>query len=167
MTDRSIKECFADLQIDQEEPKNEAVVSNTMKYHYIAQYVIDVRNDPYDPEILDFSYIAISGDMDADMYYSECVSNAMVDDLIPAMESGDPGGMVLLPGVYRAAFGVNVCGDKSWTDCGYEYDAWEEYDLISLYRFSDRETEVCWNSFCNVAEEDHNDPFKELVEPFE
>ena len=156
-----------DLTLGQEEPKNETKISKTMKYHYIAEYVIDLRDDPYDPEILDFSYIAIDGDMDADSYYSECVSGAMLDDLIPAMEAGDPGGMVLTSGVYRVVLGVNIGSSCDWTDCGYEYDAWEEYDLISLYMFSDKETEVCWNSFCNVEEEDHNDPFKELMEPLQ
>lgn len=145
-----------DLDLNEAEPKNTTTVLNKMKYHYIATYVVDLRDEPYDPEILDYSYIAINGDMDSDMYFSECVSNATVDELIPAMEAGDPGGMVLTAGVYRAVFGVITEGSCDWTDCGYEYDAWEEYDLISLYQFTDKEVEVCWNGFCNVEEEDHN-----------
>ena len=131
----------------EEEPANLAWTKSP--FNYIAQYVIDMRNLD-DPEILDYSYIPISGDMDADMYYSECVQNALVDEFTQR-EMVKPGWKIE-PGVYRVVFGVNCCSDKYWTDCGYEYDAWEEYDMISKYKFTDKEVEVCWNGFCNVED---------------
>lgn len=139
-------------------PEENPIVNKT-KWDYIVEYIVDIRY-PEDPEILDYSYITLIGDMNSDCYFSECVCNARENDILPTEITGhlnlqDTSKMdVSKPGVYRLVFGVKTGGEKVWTDCGYEYDAWEEYDLLSQYMFTEKEAETC---FQELRE---NDPYR-------
>lgn len=142
---------------------NENPVVNKTKWDYIVEYIVDIRY-PEDPDILTYSYITLVGGMDSDCYFSECVGNATKSDILPTKITGhlnleDTSKMdVSTPGVYRLVFGVKTGGEKYWTDCGYEYDAWEEYELIAQYMLTEKETEYC---FQDLREDDpYNERFQ-------
>ena len=153
---------FSILEGGPEIPEERNESKSTLQWHYIVEYIVDLRV-PEDPQILNYVYITLRGDMDSDMYFSECVCNAQPDDFLPTEFTGhlnlsDTTNMdVSEPGVYRLTFGVTTQSSKTWTDCGYEYDAWEEYDLIAQYKFTNKEIESFWDTFCNVDGDDWDD----------
>ena len=125
------------------------------QWDYIAMFVFEISDPKEFPEeserveIFERQMIPVSGTMDSECYYSECLDRAEASDILdPFFREGQRPPEIdldkLPPGVYRMVFGVNTRGDKYWTDCGYEYDAWEEYHLISQYKYTDKEAEVCF-----------------------
>lgn len=118
------------------------------KYHYIATYILDACNLD-DIEILHSEFITIQGDMDADLYYSECVLNETVDELWAVVHRPH---WTTPPGIYRIVFGATCDGDKCWTDCGYEYDAWQNYTMLSKYRLTEKEIQMCWKGWANLED---------------
>ena len=136
-----------EIKAKEKEPERETII---VKWHYVAEYIVDLLDN--DPEILNSSYVTVSGSMDSECYYSECVSNANIEDFIDPKEYS--------PGVYRFVFGVRALGDSYWTDCGMEYDAWEEYDLFSMYKYTDEEVKICFKQI------QMDDPMFELREEF-
>ena len=111
-------------------------VTNTT-WDYIASFIVDLRNE-YDYEILDRSYITVRGTMDSECYFSECLHNAELTSFLNTEFTGKLN-IDMEPGVYRLVYGVNAKGDSYWTDCGMEYDAWEEYELLNSYKYTEKE----------------------------
>jgi len=146
-------ESLQDLLTKPEPKKNTDVKGPTwpFNWHYMVEFVVDLREreDGGDPEILKREYITLVGDMDSDAYFSECVWNALPSDFLPTHGRGinfeTDEFDIREPAVYRFTFGVRTQGEKYWTDCGYEYDSWEEYTLINFYKFTEEEVEVCWD----------------------
>lgn len=140
-------------------PEENPTVNKT-KWHYIVEFIVDLRC-PEDPDILDSKYLTLIGDTNSDCYFSECVDNVTPSDILPTEVSGhlnlqDTSEIdVSEPGIYRLTFGAKTSGEKYWTDCGYEYDAWEEYELLSQYKFTERENVIL---FLDLKE---NDPYDE------
>lgn len=137
------------------EPKPKAEVADNIPWHYLVEYVLEVfSKDEYPEEcerveVYDHSYITIRGDYDSDMYYSECVCNADPHDYLPTAFTGHFELDEWESGVYRMVYGVKCGGEKYWTDCGYEYDAWEDYDLISKYHCTDKEAAFVREGFAD------------------
>jgi len=131
-------------------PKEPATTINNSPYDYIAEYIVDLRH-PEDPQILNDKYITICGNLDSEMYFDECVTEASITDILP-ISSIKEVGEKYLPGVYRITLGVKCESSKYWTDCGYEYDAWEAYELLGQYMLTEEEVDVCWNDWCYVEE---------------
>lgn len=133
--------------------------TNKTKWHYIVEFIVDLRY-PEDPDILDSSYLTMIGDMNSAFYFSECVDNVSPSDILPTEVTGhlnlqDTSEMdVSQPGVYRLTFGAKTFGEKYWTDCGYEYDAWETYELLAHYKFTEREATIL---FMELRENDPED----------
>jgi len=133
-----LTDLFSELNDDK--PTNKTVSDS--KYHFIVSYIIDNRYTP-DPEVLDYHYITVKGDMDSDMYFSEVVQNAAQDDLDEILEGVEEG-------IYRLVLGVTIESYRSWTDWGYEYDEDHYYDLISKYQLTEKEISICCDGWCNV-----------------
>ena len=113
------------------EPKEPSYGMCKVDYDYIASFIVDLRHQP-DDEILDRQYVAVNGTFDSSHYYSECVSNTDLEHFIQNRDE-------IPDGVYQMAFQVTCKGEKYWTDCGYEYDAWEEYEMISCVELTEDE----------------------------
>lgn len=122
-----------------EDTKKQGVTVNKTKWDYIVEYTIDLRRQD-DNEILERKYVILNGDMDSECYFSECVDNASMDDFLPKSNFATEE-----PGIYRLVYGVVAKGQKIWTAYGYDYDAWEEYEFLSQYKFTDKEVDICFS----------------------
>ena len=107
--------------------KEDTISFNATQWNYIVSYCVDTSV----PDILDVKPVSISANMDTDLYFHECATNADMDSFMDDDRLKD-----LEPGMYQLTFGVVAKGDSYWTDCGYEYDAWEEYELIGMYKYT-------------------------------
>ncbi len=134
-----------DINITGDEEEMNKTVAFT-PYDYIATYIVDARNLD-DMEILHCEFITVRGDMDAELYYSECVQNAPVDELwtCALKPHWNPP-----PGMYRIVVGVECDGSEYHTDCGTEYDAWENYTMLSKYQLTEKEIQMCWKGWINL-----------------
>jgi len=137
MTIKTLKDLREVFDRNKNEPV--AIARNTTVWHYIVRYVIDLRNAE-DYQIIDSNYISLETDMNSECYHGECVENETIQDIVGSEYTGH----VKFdgePGVYVYVLGAKCQGSKTWTDCGYEYDAWQEYDVLSVYRYTDEEAE--------------------------
>lgn len=134
----SLKETEAESKLS----KNLKSAVNHTSWDYIATFVIDMRNSE-DYQILHHEFTTLRGDMDAECYYSECVSNADLHEILPTDHYGHYTNKYD-QGVFRMVFGVNARGDSYDTTEGVEHESWEEYDLISDYQLTEKEIEVCF-----------------------
>lgn len=105
------------------------------KWDYIVCFVVDLRHK-HDFHITTRKYISLTGQMDNDFYFSERVADANLTDFLDTKVTNV---VVDSPGVYRLVYGVSAKGSKYWTDCGWEYDAWEEYELLARYQYTEQE----------------------------
>lgn len=138
--------------IQRTEEKEDTINSfNSTNWDYVATYLVDLRY-PEDQTIIDYSYQPLDGGLDSDCYFSECVANANINDILLKDVVG--GELNLKPGMYRLVFGVKVHGSVYDSPNGTEYDAWEVYELISQYRFTDKEA-----NFHDDLEKDLKDHF--------
>ncbi len=135
------------LDITDEEETDKTVAFT--QYHYIATYIIDAHNLA-DIEILSHSFMTVRGDMDTDMYYSECAGNETIDELWAVVRTPhwDPP-----PGMYRIVVGAECDGTEGWTDCGHEYDAWQNYTLMSKYQLTENEIQLYWKGWYKLEDE--------------
>ena len=146
------------LKDDGDEPKHPSDINKTT-WEYILQVIIDMR-EPEDIFIVDRHYICLVGDMNVESYFDECVANVEPRNLLDILITGHIDKDKLSPpGIYRMVFGGNTGSDQTWTDCGYEYDAWEEYDLISSYKYPKEDEEY--------IEVMYKDIFSEMIPNFE
>ena len=108
-----------------------------MKYDFLLSIIVDMQN--HEPELLDYQVMPVNAGLDNECYYDECASNADLQDFLPnEFEKREDG-------VYRLLLGVVTKGTKYWTDCGYEYDAWEEYEIITDFKYTDHHAEFMRN----------------------
>ncbi len=139
------------------------------QWDYVAQFIVWIRDPEEYPEeserveILDSQHIPVRGTLDSECYYSECISNAQPSDILETDYTGkyQIDFEQMPPGFYRMVFGVVCKSDKQWTDCGYEYDAWEEYEKISQYKYDEKEEKFMISTLIE------NDPEDERLFQFE
>lgn len=108
---------------------------NYVDYDYVAAFIVDLRHEP-DYCIIDRKYIAVSGNLNSDMYYSECVQNA---DLTHFLETEITGKLItakIVSGVFRLVYAVTCHGEEYNTQDGVEYDSWETYQLLTKTELS-------------------------------
>jgi len=144
MTDE-LKLAFSDLlNIEKSDPHCPQLIQNS-PHDYIVSYVIEYFSDE-DKHIVNHQHIPFFCDNDNAMYYSECVKNADVDAIWEVVKENASD---IEAGIYNVILFAKCQGSETWTDCGYEYDAWEDYSLISLYRLRDddikyQQEDWCW-----------------------
>jgi len=90
-------------------------------FNYLVSYEIDIN----DKLILSHTLISINGDLSAECYYAECANNTVFSDIQDLIEDYEIG-------IYRILLGANCIGEKYLTDLGYEYDAWQEYEILFI-----------------------------------
>jgi len=120
---------------------------NETKWNYIASFIVDLRHEP-DYGIIDHNYITLDAGMDNECYFSECMGNAELGHFLNTKITGKLD-IDMEPGVYRLVYGVNAKGEQYDTQDGVEYDSWEEYELLSTYKYNEKE-----EPFATINEEE-------------
>ena len=140
-----------DPTVDKPKPQH-----NITKWDYVYNAILEIRDDEEgrkEVEIFSSSYLPLNGGLNSDCYYSECVADAEPSDFLFINGIGKLE-TTLEPGIYRFTCGVKTDGGYSWTDIGYEYDAWETYEILAYYKFTDEEVPYIINSLHEDDPED-------------
>ena len=106
--------------------------------HFIAQYIVDMTNID-DVEIINNDLcVTLVGGLNNECYFQECASNADINTILGCDYAGKPTHN-MKPGIYRITVGGICDGSEYDTVWGREYDSWEEYEILSVYKYTDDE----------------------------
>lgn len=119
------------------------------KYDFLVNYHVDARHS-FDVEVFDIETFPLRGTIDGRMYFYEVASEASIVDWMPDTKrvehDPDNGKFSYMteytgePGIFIYMLGVRTFGSSYETSWGTEYDAWEEYDVLSVTPYSEKET---------------------------